>query len=126
MSIAEKLQTIAENEQKVYNSGKLAVLKDSKYMNANVNGTVIAVNDVSPIEHELGVSVRSKNLYDSSRIMRVDESGNTLARIISSYYIPVEHNTNYILSATNVTSQPMYAVRGITKEEYLLVQIGIK
>lgn len=119
MSIAEKLQTIAENEQKVYNSGKLAVLKDSKYMNANVNGTVIAVNDVSPIEHELGVSVRSKNLYDSSRIMRVDESGNTLARIISSYYIPVEHNTNYILSATNVTSQPMYAVRGITKEEYL-------
>lgn len=61
MSIADKLQTIAENEQKVFDAGKLSVLKDSKYMDSNVNGSVISINDVSPIEHNLDVKVKAYN-----------------------------------------------------------------
>lgn len=47
----------------VFNAGKLAVLKDSKYMNANEIGAIVSVNDVSPIEHNVGVKLTSKNLY---------------------------------------------------------------
>ena len=62
MSIADKLVTIAENQSKVYDAGKLAVLRDSKHMNAKASGAVVAVNDVSPIEHDMMVKVKSKNL----------------------------------------------------------------
>ncbi|MBQ9860852.1 MAG: hypothetical protein IJO75_01195 [Clostridia bacterium] len=62
MSIADKLVTIAENQSKVYDAGKLDVLRDSKYMNASASGTVVSVNDVSPIEHNVEVTVGSKNL----------------------------------------------------------------
>lgn len=101
MSIAEKLVTIAENEQKVYSKGydkgvedtnnemaniiqaeyalgyqsgyshgivigeetgktqgKLELLTESEYMNANVSGTAIVVNDVSPIEHAVECTVK--------------------------------------------------------------------
>ena len=57
MSIAEKLQTIAENEQKVFNAGKVALLKDSQYMNTTVTGNPVRMNDVSPVEHQMGVVV---------------------------------------------------------------------
>lgn len=72
MSIAEKLVTIAENEQKVYEAGQLKTLQDSEYMNAKVSGTTIAVNDVSPIEHNVGCKLSSKNLipfpyYETSK-----------------------------------------------------------
>ena len=70
MNIAEKLATIAENEQKVYKSGvdqgKLDLLTESEYMNAKISGTAIAVNDVSPIEHNVGCKLSSKNLLDVS------------------------------------------------------------
>lgn len=62
MSIADKLVTIAENQSKVYDAGKLDVLRDSKYMNATASGAVVAVNDVSSIEHDVVVKVGSKNL----------------------------------------------------------------
>ena len=64
MSIAEKLVTIAENEQRVYEAGRLKTLRDSEYMNAKVSGTAIAVNDVSPIEHSVGCTLSSKNILN--------------------------------------------------------------
>lgn len=64
MSIAEKLITIAENEQKVYKSGKLATLKDSRYMNGKESGTIVSVNDVTPIEHNVGVKLSSDTITD--------------------------------------------------------------
>lgn len=67
MSIAEKLQTIAENEQKVYAAGKFSILDKSKYMRPTVSDEVVAVNDVSGLEHSLGISVSSKNLFDISK-----------------------------------------------------------
>ena len=52
MSIAEKLVTIAENQEKVYNSGGL-----SQCPKNTVSGEFISLDDVSPIEHTLGVKV---------------------------------------------------------------------
>ena len=63
MSVADKLLTITENQSRVYDAGKIAVLQASKYMNASTIGAVVAVNDVSSIEHDVGVTVRSKNLF---------------------------------------------------------------
>lgn len=64
MSIAEKLQTIAENEPKVYNAGQLAVLENSKYMNGKESGAIVSVNDVTPIEHNVGVKLSSDTITD--------------------------------------------------------------
>lgn len=47
----------------VYDMGKLATLKDSQYMNGKESGTIVSVNDVTPIEHNVGVKVASKNLF---------------------------------------------------------------
>jgi hypothetical protein len=42
--------------------GKIELLQASKYMNAQASGTVVAVNDVSPVEHDVSVKVSSKNI----------------------------------------------------------------
>ena len=87
-TIEKKLLEVAENVPKVYEAGvregKLAVLKDSKYMNANEIGAIVSVNDVSPIEHNVGVKLTSKNLYaptlqdfNSNGITAVKNNDNT-------------------------------------------------
>ena len=68
MSIAEKLVTIAENEQRVYEAGRLKTLRDSEYMNAKVSGTAIAVNDVNAVEHSVGCYLTSDTITDFSGI----------------------------------------------------------
>lgn len=60
--IDEKLTIIKENNQKVFNAGKFKTLNKSKYMHPTVSGSAISVNDVSVVEHSLGVSVKRKNL----------------------------------------------------------------
>lgn len=62
MSIADKLLTIAENEPKVYEAGKLALLENSKYMNITKSGAEIVVNDCSSVEHDLKVKVEALNV----------------------------------------------------------------
>ena len=62
MSAMDSLNTLYNGVYDVYNSGRLAVLKESKYMNADINGSNISVNDVSAIEHNLDVKLSSKNL----------------------------------------------------------------
>lgn len=42
--------------------GKIELLQSSKYMNAQASGECIAVNDVSPVEHDVAVKVSSKNI----------------------------------------------------------------
>lgn len=80
MSIADKLTAIADNQPKVYEAGKLAVLKDSKYMNASVSGAVVAVNDVNPIEHDVDVKLKSnRNLYNAQITQVAEWDGATSA-----------------------------------------------
>ena len=47
---------------KGYKDGQIATLAESQYMHPTVTGTIISVNDVTPIEHNVGVKVASKNL----------------------------------------------------------------
>ncbi len=55
---------IPDKVAEVYNKGQLATLKNSQYMNGKESGTIVSVNDVTPIEHNVGVKVASKNLFD--------------------------------------------------------------
>lgn len=104
MGIAEKLTTIAENEQKVFNAGKLALLDESKYMHPTISGGIISVNDVSPIEHSLGVKVGSKNLIDGSTILDGYE-------ILKSEIVP---NTNWYVVSADVLPNTQYAISGFS------------
>ena len=100
MSIAEKLITIAENEPRVYEAGKISQIQgvepaevdpslfsgklktiaentirvfekgraDANLQKAVASGEVIRADDVSPIEHSLGIQLCSKNLFDFSQL----------------------------------------------------------
>ncbi len=68
MSISDKLIAIAENESQVFEAGKRAVLKASRHMNATASGAVVAVNDVSPIEHGVTVKLSSDTVTDFSEV----------------------------------------------------------
>lgn len=62
MSIAEKLITVAENVPKVYHAGQMNVIENAECLKGIANGETIFLDDVSPVEHEIGVRVESKNL----------------------------------------------------------------
>ena len=62
MTVSEQITRAKTDYDEVYKAGKLAILAESKYMHPTVSGSVIAVNDVNAIEHNLGVKVASKNL----------------------------------------------------------------
>jgi len=74
---------IPECINKVFEAGKLALLKDSEYMNATESGTVIAVNDVSPIEHKLNVNLSSDTITDFSSV-KVTQRGKN--QVVYPYY----------------------------------------
>ena len=66
MSIEDKLTTIAENEQKVYEAGQKSMIDESKIIEATTTGeNILALDDVSEIPHEVSVSVKRKNLISS-------------------------------------------------------------
>lgn len=88
MSIAEKLQIIAENEKRVYEAGQLAPLKNSKYMNTEKSGTSIAITDISPLEHELDIQLSSDTITDFSSVS-IEKSCKNLIKL------PDYEKTNY-------------------------------
>ncbi len=59
MSIAEKLVTIAENQQKVYEAGA-----SDFGLKGKGQGELVTLNNVHPIEHKIEVGLRSKNLVN--------------------------------------------------------------
>lgn len=63
MSIAEKLKTIAENEERVYRAGQISVLESSKALKGSAQGNPITVKDISPIQHNLALSVVSSPAF---------------------------------------------------------------
>lgn len=80
MSIADKLVTIAENEQRVYKAGQLNVLANAESLNGSLSGEAVSANDVSSVEHSVGCNVSSKNLLNVSNIIgtSITASGGTL------------------------------------------------
>ena len=61
MSIAEKLDMVAQNQQKVFDAGGLA-----QHPKKTVSGEIISINDVAPVEHTLGVKASSKNILPNT------------------------------------------------------------
>ena len=65
MSITnEKLQTIKDNVFKVYCSGQMDVIKNANSLKGFESNKAILLDDVSPVTHEMGVKVRSKNIFN--------------------------------------------------------------
>lgn len=62
MSIAEKLVTIAENQQRVFDAGRNDVINQLKEnQKGSASGEVIKITDVSSIDHNLDVKLSSGN-----------------------------------------------------------------
>ncbi len=98
MSISDKLTAIAENQQKVFDAGKLAVLRDSKYMNATVSGTVVALNDVSPTEHDVAVRLSSDTVTDFSEV-QVKQQGKNLLDLSQYTFVTCVNNGDGTIQA---------------------------
>ena len=85
--IAEKLTTIAENQERVFEAGKQDVVNQLKEAQKGMaSGEIIGITDISPIEHNLGVKVsdanatlkvQGKNLKDTIRFGANSSYANT-------------------------------------------------
>lgn len=93
---------------------------DKRYVNetfANTlkghkSGTAISADDVSPIEHELGIKVSSKNLWDPSKHNHRIYGG---VRIVTDY-IKVKKNTDYIITVDG-SETPRWSAKGFTEDQ---------
>lgn len=65
MSIAEKLTTIAENEQRVYEAGQKSMVDESKVIVKTAVGNPLTVDDVSEIPHEASIQLLKRNMLPS-------------------------------------------------------------
>ena len=62
MATADKPTTVAENVPKVYHAGQLNVVENTECLKGSKTGTAMLIDDVSPVEHTMGVKVHGKNL----------------------------------------------------------------
>ena len=94
MSIAEKLVTIAENQQKVYEAGR-----NDFGLKGNASGELVTLNNVHSKEHKVEVGLGSKNLFDYEEVMRRWDNNEHYQvgdyRVLSIQLTP---NTQYYLS----------------------------
>lgn len=68
MTISEKLTKIAENVPKVYEAGQKSMVDESKIIEKTVSGSVIALDDVSEVPHEVSVQLSSDAITDFSGV----------------------------------------------------------
>ena len=68
MSIADKLVTIAENDQRVYKAGQLNVLANAESLNGSLSGEAVSANDVIGIEHNIPCQLTSETITDFSSV----------------------------------------------------------
>lgn len=89
MSIAEKLETVAENQQKLYNAGALDYSPQE-----TVSGTVFNISDILPIEHNIAVKVRG--VEDLSTVKLYKQGKNLLnEKVIAPIVINADGWTRY-------------------------------
>ena len=114
MNISEKLITIAENEQKIYNKGALDYSPQE-----TVSGEAIAITDISPVEHNMAVKVsgvedlgsvkvyeQGKNWFDKNNYEMITAYVSTalmweFSGDSKSLRIPCKPNTTYTVSGDN-------------------------
>lgn len=64
MTIAEQISRAKTDYDEVFKAGQLNVLNSSEVLKGNEIGRAVKIDDISPIEHKLGVKVASKNLFN--------------------------------------------------------------
>ena len=95
MSITnEKLQTIKDNVSKVYRSGQMDVIKNANSLKGFESSKAILLDDVSPVEHTMGVKVHGKNLLPPS------DSGIYYKGTIAGG-APIIYNSSFVISNFN-------------------------
>ena len=114
---AGRNQKITDIQNEVSNqSAQIALKADTKYVNdsfanafvGNVSGDVIAVDDVSPIEHRVGCKVESKNLIDPSNVY----IGGTVYDFFQrKRYKCVPGKTYTLSNSSKTTINAIYALR---------------
>lgn len=111
MPTADKLITVAENVPKVYHAGQLNVIENASTLKKSASGSVILIDDVSPVTHNMEVKISSipkKNLlnrliakaYNSSDMnVPTEDFINTYC----SKKISFKQGTTYAFSIKNVS-----------------------
>lgn len=109
-----KLKTVAENTIRVFEKGRA----DANLQKATASGEVIRVDDVSPIEHSLDITLSSDTVTDISGVgvtrygrnlfnpnitegTLIDSGGNTAIRSdfeFGKYYVGLTRDNNYVQS----------------------------
>ena len=108
MSIAEKLVTVAENVPKVFNAGQLSLISNAEALTGSASGTdIIAIADVSPIDHNVKCWVSSDTVTDLSAVT-VKRFGKNL---VNSTDFDV--NRNIIITLDNPIPKGTYIFSGI-------------
>lgn len=103
MSIAEKLQTIVENEQRVFEAGRNSAVDPDKIIKVTATGTgSVYFNDVSEVKHDVKVKIiaaRRKNLfpnfitdktYANGSFIKVNEDGSITVHKIAGDVINIK------------------------------------
>lgn len=80
-------------------------------LKGSVSGEAIALTDISPVEHDLNYSVRSKNLWNPEK-----HNLRILNERFVSDYIKVKKNTNYIFTVDN-REDIKWSIKGFTDEQ---------
>ena len=78
MTVAEKSLLLKQDFDDVKQAGKLNPIISSEYLNGNVSGTVVTVNDVIDMSHDVGVQLSSKNLCSDIYTDYADTTYNSL------------------------------------------------
>lgn len=98
MEFKEQIQRILENVPKVYDAGRgFATNEFSNALKGAKLGEAVAMPDVSPIEHDLGVRVSSKSLLDVSAVKLLAQGKN----LIHYPYYDTTKTTNGITFTDN-------------------------
>lgn len=76
MEFKEQIQRILENVPKVYEAGKSSINQEvSNALKGNASGSIVALKDVSPIEHNLKVKISG---VDNPEAVKITEQGKNL------------------------------------------------
>lgn len=101
MNISEKLVTIAENIPKVYKSGQVSMVDETKIIKKTVSGESVMLDDVSEIPHKIEVKLSSggKNLWEHGDVNDFTESsGGKKVKLLSG----ITYTFSALVTSTDV------------------------
>ena len=113
MSIANKLTWIAENIPTVYEAGQQSMVDESKIIEKTVSGSVIAIDDVSEVPHEVAVQLSSDTVTNFSGVAVEVFGQNIFSNVVTSHVtnpLTKINSTTYSI-APDMNNGKMYGIR---------------